>query len=58
MKSVRNRRSGNDRRNEDQGPPSGWCERRRSVERRRPEVLEISFAEWIAYMRKKPCKMQ
>ncbi|MGV0951941.1 MAG: hypothetical protein ACOYB3_14825 [Azonexus sp.] len=58
MKYSRNKRSGEDRRDEDCGPPSGWSERRKSVERRRPEVREISFAEWIAYMRKKPCKTQ
>jgi len=58
MKSMRNRRSGDDRRNEDRGPPSGWSERRRSVERRLPTVLETSFAEWIACLRKRPCKTQ
>ena len=58
MKYTRNKRSGEDRRGEDRGPPSGWSERRKTVERRRPEVLEISFAEWIACMRKKPCKTQ
>jgi len=37
----------------DKGPPSGWSERRHTVERRRPEVREISFAEWIASMRQR-----
>lgn len=58
MKYAKNRRAGDDRRDEDRGPPSGWSERRKSVERRRPEVREISFAEWIACMRKKPCETQ
>ncbi len=46
-----NKRLGYDRRNAEYGPPSGWRERRRTVERRRPEVHEISFSEWIATMR-------
>ncbi len=58
MKYSKNRRAGEDRRNEDKGPPAGWSERRRAVERRRPEVREISFAEWIATMRKKSCDVQ
>jgi len=58
MKYAKNRRSGDDRRDEDRGPPSGWSERRKSVERRRPDVREISFAEWIACMRKQPCETQ
>lgn len=41
-----------DRRSEEKGPPDGWRERRKSVERRRPEVLEIQFAEWLTYLRK------
>ena len=58
MKYSRNRRAGEDRRNEDKGPPAGWSERRRSVERRKPEVHEITFAEWIAYMRERPCEVE
>ncbi len=46
-----NRRQGSDRRGDDIGPPKGWRERRRSVERRYPEVREISFAEWLSIMR-------
>ena len=46
-----NKRLGYDRRNAEYGPPNGWRERRRTVERRRPEVHEISFSEWIATMR-------
>ena len=58
MKYSKNRRAGEDRRSEDKGPPVGWSERRRTVERRRPEVREISFAEWIATMRKESCDVQ
>lgn len=41
-------RADKDRRQEDLGPPQGWRERRRSVERRMPEVQEdaISRSEW------------
>lgn len=42
-------RSGTDRRRIDKGPPQGWKERRRSVERRFPQVTEISFEEWQAF---------
>lgn len=38
-----NRRAGQERRNEDLGPPSGWRDRRRSVERRMPEIREIAM---------------
>ena len=58
MKYSKNRRAGDDRRNNDKGPPAGWSERRRAVERRRPEVREISFAEWIASMRQKSYDVQ
>ena len=34
-----------DRRMEDCGPPSGWKERRHSVERRLPEVQEAEISE-------------
>ena len=45
------RRLANDRRNQDQGPPQGWNERRRSVERRLPEVAEdvVSHEVWEEY---------
>lgn len=46
-----NRRQNDDRRDIDRGPPKGWRERRKAVERRYPEVHEISFSEWIASMR-------
>lgn len=41
------RRSGHDRRRRDAAPPGGW-ERRRNVEARKPEVieLEISPSQW------------
>jgi hypothetical protein len=38
-----------DRRVRESGPPNGWRERRKSVERRRLEVDEIPFSEWLAY---------
>jgi hypothetical protein len=43
------RRSGVDRRNDDVGPP-GKHERRRGVESRKPEVVELdmSDSEWTA----------
>jgi hypothetical protein len=50
-KIFRNRRAGEDRRSEENGPPKGWAERRRHVERRKPDVREISFSEWVACMR-------
>ena len=45
----RNTRS--DRRIEDVGPPSGWRDRRKRVERRIPmtEEIEVSEAEWLTY---------
>jgi hypothetical protein len=48
-----NRRSSADRRKSDVGPPSGWRERRRSVERRLPELVEdaVSHGEWEAQLR-------
>jgi hypothetical protein len=41
----------NDRRNQDQGPPQGWGDRRRAVERRLPEVEEnvVSYEVWSEY---------
>jgi hypothetical protein len=43
------RRSGRDRRKKDLGLPAGW-ERRRGVEPRRPEVVELEFtpSQWDA----------
>ncbi|MBP8195321.1 MAG: hypothetical protein KAX60_08145 [Azonexus sp.] len=49
--AVKNeKRSGDDRRQREAGPPNGWRERRRSVERRVPEVEEIPFSEWLAHL--------
>ena len=44
-------RKSEDRRIEDIGPPNGWRDRRRTVERRLPLVEEsvISDAEWHHY---------
>ena len=44
------RRSGVDRRKVDIGPPAGKPERRRSVEARKPEVVELDMtnSEWTA----------
>jgi len=41
------RRSTEDRRQSDGGPPDGWKERRRSVERRLPVVGALTEAEWL-----------
>lgn len=47
MKNTNNnRRLTDDRRNEEAGPPNGWKERRRTVERRKPDVVEASLDEW------------
>ncbi len=48
MKPINNRRSVHDRREQELGPPKGWSERRKSVERRLPEVIEIPFSEWLS----------
>ncbi|MCK6406723.1 MAG: hypothetical protein L6Q60_12000 [Rhodocyclaceae bacterium] len=36
-----------DRREIEKGPPTGWKDRRRTAERRIPEVRESAFAEWV-----------
>lgn len=45
-----NRREAEDRRQEDFGPPKGWRDRRKSVERRYPSVAEdeISHSDWCS----------
>jgi len=43
------KRMGEDRRAREFGPPDGWRERRKSVERRLLEVAEIPFSEWLAH---------
>jgi hypothetical protein len=51
MSASSNRREKQERRHEDVGPPTGWRERRRTVERRLPLVEEtaISESDWHAY---------
>lgn len=51
MNTHQQRRTGGDRRARDIGPPSGWRDRRRSVERRAPEVgeLAVSDDDWAKY---------
>jgi hypothetical protein len=44
------KRTGQDRRSKELGPPDGWRERRKAVERRIPEVREIPFSEWLAHL--------
>lgn len=51
MGKVNEVRAAMDRRHQENGPPDGWRERRKSVERRRPEVREIFFAEWLFHLR-------
>lgn len=38
-----------DRREMDQGSPKGWGERRRAIERRMPQVEEITFEVWAIF---------
>ncbi len=51
MDSSKDKRCRDDRRDRDIGPPEGWRERRRSVERRLPVVCEVPFSEWLAQFR-------
>lgn len=44
------KRKREDRRLTEAGPPQGWRERRKTVERRQPEVVEIPFSEWLAHL--------
>lgn len=59
-----NRRHTHDRRNDDLGPPAGWRDRRRIVERRLPRVAEdlISLDEWVrqmvAFLRKRKAERE
>lgn len=53
MRGKSDKREGTDRRTAELGPPNGWRERRRTVERRQPEVREIPFSEWLACLRGK-----
>ena len=51
MNKTNKRGPHEDRRNEDVGPPDGWRERRRHVERRIPtaQEVEVSAEDWEAY---------
>ena len=51
MNASNTNRCRDDRRHRDAGPPQGWRERRRSVERRLPEVRELAFSDWLAQFR-------
>lgn len=51
MKKLNNKRLCDERRDQDIGPPEGWRERRRAVERRLPVVVEVPFSEWLAQFR-------
>jgi len=42
---------GGERRQTESGPPKNWKERRVSVEKRMPEVKEISLEEWKQAMK-------
>lgn len=45
MQNMKERRTRHDRRNLDQGPPTGRLDRRRGAERRLPEVSEHEFSD-------------
>lgn len=51
MNKEQKERAASDRRDDDQGPPCGWKERRRNAERRIPSVeeTEMSETEWLSY---------
>jgi hypothetical protein len=49
MGILNNKRKIDDRRDRELGPPNGWRDRRRGVERRLPVVKEISFKEWALF---------
>jgi hypothetical protein len=50
MSAKSEKRMGQDRRSKELGPPDGWRERRKAVERRIPEVREIPFSEWLVHL--------
>lgn len=56
MTKNNDRRAVHDRRDIDKGPPAGWADRRRSTERRLPDINEsdISEADWEMYFGAKP----
>ena len=47
MREKNGTRMREDRRILESEPPNGWRERRKSVERRLPEVEEVPFSEWL-----------
>jgi hypothetical protein len=51
MSASASRRKSDDRRTQDVGPPSGWRDRRRTVERRLPTVEETELTDdiWHQY---------
>lgn len=51
MNKTIERRAQMDRRGNDIGPPHGWKDRRRTAERRIPEIeeCEVSESEWQLY---------
>lgn len=51
-------RNSHDRRHHEEGPPTGWKERRKMVERRRPEVAEASMEDWEAAVVEKRAPLQ
>lgn len=51
MNDSKEKRCREDRRDREIGPPEGWRDRRRSVERRMPEVCEVPFSEWLVQIR-------
>lgn len=51
MNELKNKRFCVERRDREIGPPEGWRERRRTVERRLPVVVEVPFSEWLAQFR-------
>ncbi len=57
MSRGKEKRSNEDRRVSEEGPPSGWRERRKTVERRLPRVWEISLAEWSYQARIRAAKV-
>jgi len=56
MRRSNEKRASQDRRAAEAGPPDGWRERRKTVERRRPEVTEIPFSEWLSCLAGKTAK--
>lgn len=51
MNQLNDQRLCGDRRDREIGPPGGWRERRRTVERRLPVVVEVPFSDWLAQFR-------